>query len=144
MMHRLLSFWQFRSAIARLVLLVAAGTSAAGCVAFPTPGRIERERTDRPNINIRKIASSADSGGPVRPGVSRAVVRNVLGVPDEAWDDGRNERYFYRSYNWWVFCIVPLGHFWGEMSPTEYVYQFDLAFDDKGNVRSLSLARRRG
>ena len=90
------------------------------------------------------MTGAIDSDRPVRPGVTRQSVRAALGEADSTSQNGRDEYFTYRSYKWWVFCMIPLGHFWGDMSPTEYVYELMITFDDRDYVQSLTLKRRLG
>jgi hypothetical protein len=134
---------RYQTASTRFLALFAASSLFTGCIVFPTPGRIERESVG-PSADIRKMTGLADSERPIRPGVTRPTVHALLGEPDVVSQDGREERSTYRSYKWWVFCIVPLGHFWGDTSPTEYVYLLTITFDDNDHVESISLNQRPG
>ncbi len=126
--------------------LAAVASLLTGCIAFPTPGRIQREvQAEGPNVDIRKLTGgTADSDRPIRPGVLREAVRAQLGAPDNVSQNGQDEASTYRSYNWWVFCIIPLVHFWGDMSPTEYKYILRIKFDNQERVQSLTLDRSPG
>jgi hypothetical protein len=86
----------------------------------------------------------AGSDCPIRPGVTREAVHATLGEPDVTSQDRSEELSTYRSYKWWVFCIVPLSHIGGDWSPTEYKYLLTIRFDDSDHVASVTLDRGPG
>lgn len=114
----------------------------AGCVALPTPGRIERE-SGGPNVDVRSLTKSTKADRLLQPGTDRKTIHAKLGEPSQTFQDGSVERTTYRSYNWWVFCIIPLGHFWGDMSPTERVYILNLRYDAQNRLESFFLESRK-
>lgn len=128
----------------RFALLVACGGLGTGCIAFPTPGRITGY-ADQPTPDIRKMVGDAESNRPIRPGVTRETVLEKLGPPyysrerGYAKDNGRREMYRYETHGWWGFCFVPLGHFWGDISPLDSEYALDIAYDDQDRIKSVSL-----
>lgn len=133
---------RLRNRLACFALLAACGTLATGCVVLPTPGRFQRASAAGADVNIRKVTGTAGSGRPVRPGVARSAIRARLGAPDEVLEAGRVERFDYDEYNWFKFCLIPLGHLWGDWSLSSHRHELHLSFDDRDRVESLVLERR--